>query len=114
MVITATGYTIASNLLPTGTSDQSNRTIHFRVRMPSGSGKVKPFASSGGYIWADGGEQPVTTAWSTVTMTFNTPAYQASGFDPSTLISVGLEIPCPGTASNPVTWVVWIDRVWVQ
>lgn len=114
MVITATGPTIVSDSLPTGTSDQSSRTIYFRARAASGNAILKPFATSSGYVWADGGEQPVTTAWSTVTMKFNTPTYQASGFDPSALISVGLQIPCPGTAANPVTWVVWIDRGWVQ
>ena len=114
MIVTATGNTIVQFNVPTADANQSNRRLNFRVRTASGTATFKPFVMSTGYVWSDGGEEAVTTAWSTASISISVPSYEAVGYDPTNIMQLGFQIPCPGTTAVPVTWVIWIDRIWFQ
>lgn len=114
LVITTTGASTFQVTVPPANADQSHRKVFFRVRAESGTAKVKPYVFGTGWKWSDGGEFSLTTEWSTAMIDLDNPSYESAGYSASSIINIGLELPCPSTPTQPLTWVVWVDRAWIE
>jgi hypothetical protein len=114
LVLTTPGTASFVVNIPASSANQEHGKVCFRLRTDSGAAKVKPFAMSTGWAWADAGEQAVDTSWSTAVLNFDALSYVSVNFDPKALVNFGLQLPNSATATAPATLTVWIDRVWLE
>jgi hypothetical protein len=99
-----------------GAMDLSNYTLYARVRKDADSADagsasaatadVKVFTQSIGYNWADGGVAHVGTNWTSVSMRISSPSFAVSGYDPTQIVALGLQVSTISAVS--------VDAVWLQ
>lgn len=107
LVVKSTGEVALWYYLSSSNGNLSNRTLCVRGRTESGTALIKVFAFSPGSQWADGGEVTMEVTWRSACLSFSAPSYKFSGFDPTNLWTLGIQMP-NGVAE------LWIDRIWLS
>jgi hypothetical protein len=71
------------------------------VRLDSGSARAKLFIkTTGSWVWGNGPEVALTVGnWTQLTLNANSPAFNNSGYDPSDVRQVGVELFTDTTAT---------------
>jgi len=99
------GYTIQSDVAPT--ANLSGKTLHAKVRLDAvdggttsfPSGYVQLFVQSAGFKFANGpGKNLTAGTWTDLTLTFSTPTFMVTGYDPTQIIQLGVQF---GTGGMP-------------
>jgi hypothetical protein len=90
-------YGVESNVKPT--TNLSGKTIHAKIMLDGAAaaftqlGYVDLFAQSNGYIYGRGTTTGLTAGvWTDLSMTVSAPAAMNTGYDPTQIIQVGVEI----------------------